>query len=86
MQASDYLDREKTDAESWLWPASQVRFFTAKQVRLEGIQSSHVRRVPIFHYLFGVLATPLALLPVSRSKKAVKNGLPVNLPSTSITN
>ena len=56
-QRSDYLDREKTDAESWLWPASQVRFFTAKQVRLEGIQSSHVRRVPIFHYLFGVLAT-----------------------------
>ncbi len=55
-QASDYLDREKTDAESWLWPASQVRFFTAKQVRLEGIQSSHVRRVPIFHYFFGVLA------------------------------
>ena len=35
-----------------------VRFFTAKQVRLEGIQSSHVRRVPIFYYLFGVLATP----------------------------
>ena len=66
MTKSDQLyDREETDAESWLWPTSQVRFFTAKQVRLEGIQSSHVRRVPIFYYLFGVLAIFLMLLPVS---------------------
>ena len=33
-----------------------VRFFTAKQVRLEGIQSLHVHRVPIFHYLFGAVS------------------------------